>query len=99
MPWHFNFDNAKGLSLHAYSLPGYPASHACVRLLEDDAKWLYDWGDQATVDIDRRTVLKYGTPVLIAGRYGYKSAPPWRLDLGPPHRFGSNINGTDKASP
>ncbi|MGR8998929.1 MAG: L,D-transpeptidase [Gammaproteobacteria bacterium] len=90
MPWYFNFDNARGLSMHAYSLPGYPASHACVRLLEYDAKWLYDWGEQATVAADQRTILKYGTPVWIVGRYNYKSTPPWRLLPGPSHRPGGS---------
>lgn len=27
MRWYFNFGNREGLAFHAYSLPGYPASH------------------------------------------------------------------------
>lgn len=29
--------------LHQYSLPGYAASHGCIRLLMADAKWLFAW--------------------------------------------------------
>ncbi|MGR8980428.1 MAG: L,D-transpeptidase [Gammaproteobacteria bacterium] len=78
MPWYFNFHNRRGLSLHAYSMPGYPASHACVRLLETDARWLYYWGEQYKVADDGQTVLEYGTPLLIRGRYDFASPPPWR---------------------
>lgn len=78
MPWYFNFHNIRGLSLHAYELPGYPASHACVRLLEYDAKWLFHWGEPSEVAADRRTVLKHGTPVLIVGQYDFKTPAPWR---------------------
>ena len=78
MPWYFNFDNVKGLSLHEYILPGYPASHACVRLLRRDAQWLYGWGEQQRWDAERKTVLEHGTPLLIVDRYDFKSPPPWR---------------------
>jgi L,D-transpeptidase ErfK/SrfK len=30
----------KGFALHGASLPGFHASHGCVRLFNDDAKWL-----------------------------------------------------------
>ena len=40
--WNFNLDNEKGIAWHQYSLPGYPASHSCLRLLEEDAKWMFD---------------------------------------------------------
>lgn len=34
----------KGYALHgSYSLPGYNASHGCVRLFMSDAKWLYEY--------------------------------------------------------
>ena len=41
--WYVNLSNFDGISLHQYELPGRPASHSCVRLLEDDAAWLYHW--------------------------------------------------------
>src|SRR5437870_6555754 len=48
-----------GIAMHAGQLPGYPASHGCVRLLEDFAAKLY-------------TVTKLGTTVIIADN---KSSP------------------------
>ena len=78
MPWYFNFHNRLGLSLHEYSLPGYPASHACVRLLKRDAQWLYAWGKGWELDEKGWKVLKYGTPVLSLGAYDFNAPPPWR---------------------
>ena len=78
MPWYFNFENDRGLSFHQYTLPGRPASHACVRLLERDAKWLFDWGETWTLDDRGWNVLEPGTPVLIVGCYDFSSPPPWR---------------------
>ncbi len=78
MPWYFNFENKLGLSLHQYSLPCQPASHACIRLLERDAKWLYDWGEQWKLDSKGWNVLKPGTPLLIVGHYNFAEPPPWR---------------------
>jgi len=77
MRWYFNFDNARGLALHSYALPGYPASHACVRLLERDAIWIYGWGEGWTLGA-RGQVLEQGTPLLITGRYAFVMLPPWR---------------------
>ena len=45
-----------GVALHAGKLPGYPASHGCVRLPPKFAECLY-------------AVTKVGTPVIIAGDY------------------------------
>lgn len=77
MEWYFNFHNRRGLAFHKYSLPGRPASHACVRLLERDAVWLYNWGDTWTLTADRGAIVTPGTPVYIAGEYAYNLAPPW----------------------
>lgn len=79
MPWYFNLDNMEGVSMHQYDLPGYPASHACVRLLEADAVWLYEWADQWQLSPDGHTVLKDGTPVLLFGEYEYGKTAPWKL--------------------
>jgi hypothetical protein len=65
MEWYFNFDNVRGLALHSHPLPGYPASHGCIRLLERDAIWLHQWGEA-------------GTPLVIIGQYAVDTAPPWR---------------------
>jgi hypothetical protein len=78
LPWYFNFASRDGLAFHAYALPGLPASHGCIRLLERDAQWLYAWGEPWVLDAQRAQILAPGTPVLIAGRYDFQSPPPWR---------------------
>lgn len=77
--WYFNFETLGGCSFHAFDLPGRPASHACVRLLEADAKWIYDWAEQWLMTADERAVLRHGTPVVIFGEYDYGAVPPWNL--------------------
>jgi hypothetical protein len=77
MKWYFNFDNARGLSLHSYALPGYPASHACVRLLERDAIWIYEWGEGWTLTATGG-IITQGTPLIVAGQYGFGAPPPWK---------------------
>lgn len=78
MPWYFNFENRRGLALHEFAMPGHPASHACVRLLPRDARWLYAWGEQWTLAPDAQSVLVPGTPVLMHGAYDFDAPPPWR---------------------
>jgi hypothetical protein len=77
MRWYFNFDNRRGLSMHAYALPGRPASHACVRLLDRDARWVFDWGEEWQLDASGTSVLRDGTAVWIVGRYDFAAPPPW----------------------
>lgn len=78
MKWNFNLDNLKGIGMHQYEMPGYPASHSCVRMFEEDAKWLYDWADQWIVSRDEQRVLASGTPVIIFGYYDYDQTAPWK---------------------
>jgi len=77
LEWYFNFVNERGVSFHLFDLPGYPASHACVRLLLRDAQWLYGWGEQWKLDDTRRLVTVAGTPVLIQGTYAFGAPAPW----------------------
>ena len=77
MPWYFNIQNKEGIAFHQYELPGYAASHACIRMEEEDAKWLYSWADQW--ELDKYTVVKNGTPVIIFGHYDFEGTQPWRL--------------------
>lgn len=77
LEWYFNFINSRGISFHQFDLPGYAASHACVRLLSRDAQWIYAWGDQWKLSADKRAVDVPGTPVLIIGAFGHGDAPPW----------------------
>ena len=56
----------KGVAMHAGHLPGYPASHGCIRLPSGFAKLLYG-------------VTKLGTPVIITdgqATTGADAAPP-----------------------
>ena len=78
LTWYMNLDNLSGLSLHQYSLPGYAASHSCIRLLEEDARWLYSWVEQWRLTPDSTAVLREGTPVVIYGKYAYGRRRPWR---------------------
>jgi len=79
MPWYFNFDNALGLAFHEYTLPGKPDSHGCIRLLQRDAKWFYEWGEAAADCVPDGATGK-GTTVLILGSYKYNAQPPWHSD-------------------
>jgi hypothetical protein len=87
MRWYFNFDNKRGLSLHEFELPGYPDSHACVRMLARDARWLFDWGEEWTLTQDRHSVQRHGTPLVIIGEYAFGATPPWRT----PESWGKQI--------
>jgi hypothetical protein len=77
MRWYFNFGNEEGLAFHEYVLPGYPASHGCIRLLHRDAMWLYEWGEGWTLRADGRKAAP-GTLVSILGPYNFNAPPPWR---------------------
>lgn len=77
MEWYFNLANFEGVSMHQYALPGYPASHACIRLSRDDAYWLYHWADQWILDQSKISI--YGTPVIIFGSYPFGQRKPWFL--------------------
>jgi lipoprotein-anchoring transpeptidase ErfK/SrfK len=50
LKWNFNIENLQGIGWHEYALPGYPASSSCLRLLEKDAKWMYEWADEWVLD-------------------------------------------------
>lgn len=78
LKWYFNLDNLEGVSLHEYDLPGYPISHSCVRLLAEDAEWIYNWAEQWKLSPDRKTVAENGTPVIVMDEYAYGKTPPWK---------------------
>lgn len=80
LTWYFNFGNHEGLALHQYELPGLPASHGCVRLLERDAQWVYEWGQSWKIGADGRPLTGTGTPVQILGEYDFAVPPPWLRD-------------------
>ena len=78
MRWCMNLDNREGTALHQYDLPGRPASHCCVRLLEEDAHRLFDAVEEWRLAKDGRTILAPGTPVWVIGAYDFDAPPPWR---------------------
>ena len=85
LPWYFNIESKRGISLHQFSLPGYPASHACARLLAEDAEWLYNWAEQWIISKDGENIIAYGTPVIIFGKFNYEAKPPWKHLADDPH--------------
>ena len=53
MKWFMRLTD-EGVGMHVGILPGYPASHGCIRMPSDGAKLFYD-------------KVKVGTPVLVQG--------------------------------
>jgi len=76
LKWNFNIENKQGIGFHEYELPGYPASHSCLRLLEKDAKMLYEFADQWELESAEKVKLK-GTPVIVFGSYDFKNPKIW----------------------
>ncbi len=78
LPYYFNFMNFEGVGVHQYLLPGFPASHACVRLHMEDAQYIYDWANQWQLDRAGREITKNGTPFMVFGEYDFEDlTPPW----------------------
>ena len=75
MYWVFNFHEARGIHIHQYPMPtGGPSSHGCVRLVEEDAKWIYNWADtwvtssgNGMVSSASVRIIRPGTTVLVIG--------------------------------
>ena len=75
MRWVFNFVASRGIHVHQYSMPtGGPTSHGCVRLVDADAKWIYDWAEPWKTTKGfmgpssmRGQLLDQGTMVLVLG--------------------------------
>ncbi|HQZ24109.1 MAG TPA: L,D-transpeptidase [Flavobacterium sp.] len=74
--WNFNIANKGGIGFHQYDMPGFPASHSCLRLQEKDAKYLYEWADQWVL-VDDENVKFKGTPVVVFGSYPFGQPKPW----------------------
>lgn len=91
LKWYFNLENFSGVSIHEYELPGYPASHACVRLLAENSKWIYYWAEQWILTADAENIIAYGTPVIIYGVYDFKKGKPWRLLPTDPEKAKVNV--------
>lgn len=89
--WNFNILNKGGVGWHQYDLPGYPASHSCLRLTASDAKYLYKWADQWVL-ADKTTVQVKGTPVIVFGSYDFKAPKPWLKLVNDPHALDISVN-------
>ena len=76
LKWNFNIENKLGVGFHEYTLPGLPVSHSCLRLLEKDAKFLYEWADQWILN-DKEVIKVKGTPVIVFGSYNFDQPKPW----------------------
>lgn len=77
MPWYYNFYAARGIAMHQYFLPGYPASHACVRMQEEDALFIFNWAEPNRFSARTGAVIKPGTPVILFGDYDFSKKQPW----------------------
>lgn len=75
LQYNFNIMNTFGVGWHQYDMPGYPASHSCLRLFMDDAKWLYEYADMWILQNDK--VIAKGNPVLVFGDYPWGERRPW----------------------
>jgi len=84
LKWNFNIENKLGVGWHQYEMPGYPASHSCLRLMEEDARLLYSWADQWKLDKKDELLLK-GTPVIVFGNYDFDGVKPWAALAADPH--------------
>jgi hypothetical protein len=75
MYWVFNFYHSRGIHVHQYEMPtGGPASHGCVRLVDADARWIYNWAEPwkssaGPIGPSSATgsISAPGTPVLVLG--------------------------------
>lgn len=84
LKWNFNIENKEGVGWHQYSLPGYPASHSCLRMQEKDARYMYNWADQWILK-GTETILANGTPVIVFGSYNFDAPKPWLQLITNPH--------------
>ncbi len=75
MYWVVNFHQARGMHVHQYEMPtGGPMSHGCVRLVDADAFWIYNWADTwkttargSGFSSGSGRIVQQGTTVLVIG--------------------------------
>lgn len=84
LKWNFNIENKLGVGWHQYALPGYPASHSCLRMQEKDARFMYNWADQWILQ-GTDNVFAKGTPVIVFGSYNFDAPKPWLQLFANPH--------------
>jgi lipoprotein-anchoring transpeptidase ErfK/SrfK len=79
LPYNVNIHNTLGIGWHQYDLPGFPASHSCLRLLMNDAKWMYNFADTWILNDGGATLKANGTPVIVFGDYKWGGKKPWKM--------------------
>ncbi|OGU56954.1 MAG: hypothetical protein A2X64_05675 [Ignavibacteria bacterium GWF2_33_9] len=84
MKYYFNFSPEAGMAFHQFVMPGYPASHSCMRMFLEDAMHLYTWGKGAKVDSNKVRIPFSGTPVIVLDHY------PFGLEFRPWMQISSN---------
>ncbi|MDH6252914.1 hypothetical protein M2347_002641 [Chryseobacterium sp. H1D6B] len=96
LPYNFNIFNSGGIGWHQYDLPGYPASHSCLRLLMKDAQWLYSYADTWILNPGGATTKAKGTPVMVFGDYNWGGRKPWRKLLDDPNANNISVEEMNK---
>lgn len=78
MPFTWNFHQYAGCAFHQFTMPGYAASHSCVRQFREDAQWLFYWGRGAKVR-NHNYVHLSGTPVIVIDIFDFsrRFTGPW----------------------
>jgi len=71
MPFTWNFHIDAGSAFHQFDMPGYPASHSCIRQFAEDAEWLFYWGRGIQRDSNKKYIPLSGTPVIIIDYYNF----------------------------
>ncbi|SHL85752.1 L,D-transpeptidase catalytic domain [Chryseobacterium polytrichastri] len=96
LPYNFNIFNTGGIGWHQYDLPGYPASHSCLRLLMKDAQWLYSYADTWVLNPGGATTKAKGTAVMVFGDYKWGARKPWRKLLDDPNANNISVEEMSK---
>jgi len=79
MPYTWNFHRYAGSAFHKFDMPGYAASHSCIRQFIEDAEWLFKWGSGGKRDSNGNFIHLTGTPVLILDVFDFTRprTGPW----------------------